>query len=239
MPLFNQDKQNYDLPTDALIVEELDLGSKGYPNRALILWTLKPEKHSLGNDPEYPYTCPDKTRGSHYSGLTRVSLLNTKTLTVINTVEIKSEYLDGEDSFDIPYAIREGYYYKVPGNPKKGEERKPQIIWLKDYNGDGMALEFALFDAFGCMGLQTALIGYSPSQDRVIQYQIRLEVEEGGNRSTDVFNWMDYLFSKEPLRPGYWKYEIDYRGRDGPLCKYEITYNVKTEEFEGRLIVQH
>jgi len=47
--------------------------------------------------------------------------------------------------------------------------------------------------------------------------------------------WADYLFSKKPQRPGYWKYEIDYRGRAGTLDQYEIRYNRLLERFEGRL----
>jgi hypothetical protein len=96
---------------------------------------------------------------------------------IINTLKILEE---GEDSFDLPYAIRRGYYYRVD-SLKKGEA-KPTIIWLRDYNGDGKALEFAFFDAVACMGLQTTLIGYSAKQDRVIQYPIELKVIEGKKR---------------------------------------------------------
>ena len=84
-------------------------------------------------DPEEPYTCPDETRGSCYSGPTRVSLLNTTTRTVINTIEIKDRHFEGMDayeehanSFDIPYAIRKGYYYKVEGDAPESEEVKPR-----------------------------------------------------------------------------------------------------------------
>jgi hypothetical protein len=41
---------------------------------------------------------------------------------------------------------------------------------LRDHNGDGDALEFALFDAPACMGLETTLVGYSRARDKVIQY---------------------------------------------------------------------
>ena len=56
----------------------------------------------------------------------------------------------------------------------KEAEGKPTIMWLKDYNGDGTAWEFALFNAEACMGLATTLIGYSERQDKVIQYQTQL-----------------------------------------------------------------
>ena len=41
----------------------------------------------------------------------------------------------------------------------------------------------------------------------------------------------------KPLRSGYWKYEIDYRGRAGSLDKWEVRYNPAKERFEGKLIV--
>jgi hypothetical protein len=51
-------------------------------------------------------------------------------------------------------------YYHVEG-VSKDREGKPAIMRMRDYNGDGKALEFALFDALACMGLETTLIGYS------------------------------------------------------------------------------
>ena len=48
---------------------------------------------------------------------------------------------------------------------------------------------------------------------------------------------MKTLFCKKPLRPGFWKYEIDYRGRAGSLDKWEVRYNAARERFEGKLII--
>src|SRR2546423_11219438 len=102
----------YGLPSGALVIEEQTLKSVGHADRAFVLWMLNPEKHPTDYSPDETYPCPDRTRGSHYSGPTRVSLLNTKTGKIVDTVEIKQEYNDGENSFDIPYAIRKGFYYK-------------------------------------------------------------------------------------------------------------------------------
>jgi len=64
-----------------------------------------------------------------------------------------------EDSLDIPYLIRrDRYRVDAPG---RGGEGKPTIINLSDYNGDGRALEFALFDAESCSDVAVQLIGYS------------------------------------------------------------------------------
>jgi len=127
--------------------------------------------------------------------------------------------------------------YPVNARTANGVEAKPTVMLLKDYNGDGKPLEFALFEAEACMGLATTLIGYSEKQDRVIQYPVKLTVLEGSKHSERVSPWADYLFNKKPVRPGYWKYEIDYRGRAGSLDKWEVRYNAAREQFEGTLTV--
>jgi hypothetical protein len=230
-PSFAQRKsRNYQLPVGALIIETQPVKT----DRALILWMLNPKK--IPRDvPDEPYTCPEETRGSYYNGATRVSLVDTQTRRIINTIRLRQEYNEGADEFDVPYKIHSGSYYHVEGVPV-GREGKPTIMWLRDYNGDGKAAEFALFDALACMGLQTALIGYSERQDKVIQYPTRLVVEEKGKRSVGIRRWIDYLFSGKPKSAGYWKYEIDYRGRGGLITKYEIRYNRRTERFEGKVV---
>lgn len=223
---------DYGLPAGGQVIEIQPIRSMKHPHRALMLWMLNPLK--VPRDyPDIPYTCPEYTRGSHYSGPTRVSLVDTQAKKIINTINILN--FEGNDSFDIPYRIEKGLYYHVAGVPK-GKEGKPTIMWLRDYNGDGHAWEFALFDALFCMGLPTTLIGYSEAQDRVIQYPVELTEISGKEKSTRMALWVDYLFSKPPERPGFWKYAIDYRGRAGTLDSYEVRYLPKEEKFEGQLI---
>ncbi len=226
--------RNYGLPAGARIIEIQSLKGKGYPNRLLLLWMVKPEKHPRDAADDL-YTCPEETRGSFFSGPTRVSLFDLDRGRVINTVKIRQEYSDsgGADTFDLPFRIHAGSYYRVPG-VAAGKEGRPKLMWLRDYNGDGKALEFALFDAEACMGLASTLIGYSERQDKVIQYPIRLRVKGEGERTRSVSHWCDYLFALKPCAPGYWRYEIDYRGRDGSLDKYEIRYRAEAGRFEGR-----
>jgi len=220
------------LPADAVILEQRKLLPSVRANREIVLWMVKPSKNPNNYAPDDIYTCPDQSRGSYYSGPTRVSLVDSGTNSIVNTLRISAE---AEESFDLPYAIRKGYYYRVD-SVKRGEA-KPTIIWLRDYNGDGQALEFAFFDAVACMGLQTTLIGYSAKQDRVVQYPIKLEVIEGKKRSSRTSLWADYLFNQKPRRPGYWKYETDHPDREGTLDKWEVRYNAAQEQFEGTLTV--
>jgi hypothetical protein len=222
------------LPPGALVLEKQQLP---VANRTLMLWMLNPKKNPSDYGADEPIPCPDQTRGSHYSGPTRVSLLNSATNTIVNTIKVAKEYEDDEDSFDVPYAIRKGFYYHVPAPVGRAVEARPMILWLRDYNGDGKALEFALYDALACMGLETTLIGYSEKQDRVIQYSVHLDVTEGTKHSTRDSLWADYLFNKKPIRPGVWKYEIDYRGRAGSLDKWEVRYNPARERFDGKLTI--
>ena len=224
------------LPADATLLETRAVPSARHAHRLLVLWMIKPVKYPNTSAPDDIYTCPDQTRGSYYSGPTRVSLLDSSTNRIINTVIISED--DGAGaSFDLPYAIRRGYYYYVAPRTRRGVEAKPNIMRLQDYNDDGKALEFALFNAEACMGLSTTLIGYSENQDRVIQYLVKLDVVEGSNRVTRISPWADYLFSRKPLRRGYWRYEIDYRGRGGSLDKWEVRYNRASDQFEGQLTV--
>jgi hypothetical protein len=222
-----------ELPSGALVIEQRTLGAEGHPNRTLVLWMLKPEKHPDGYGRDDLYNCPDQTRGSYYEGPTRVSLVNAETGKLINTIKIK-DYAEQADKLEVPYAIRKGYYYEVEGKPGKTEEARPRLLLLKDYNGDGKALEFALFDALACMGLRSTLIGYSERQDKVIQYSIRLTQVESKKKSVETLSWCDYLFAEKPKAPGFWEYKVDYRGRAGPLAEYEIRYNSSNEVFEGK-----
>jgi hypothetical protein len=242
LPLLAQsDRENVGLPATSLIVERQPLPGSAHQNRALLLWMEHFEKHDesrrLKQDSDY--TCPDMTTGSvYYSGPTRISLIDTSSNKVINTVKLLSP--DGKDSFDVPFRIAKNIWghsghYEVPG-PLVHGEGKPALLALKDYNGDGKALEAAFFVAEACMGLPTTLIGYSISQDRIIQYEVdSCALGEDGKTRAPAATWVDYLFAKAPLRPGYWKYTIDYRGRtdDGNgLERFEIRYDAKHERFK-------
>lgn len=224
------------LPEGAAEVERVSLGKAGYPDRLLVLWMLKPETNPTGYGPDDPYTCPDFSRGSFFSGPTRVSLVDVKTGTLLNTLELRDPHDSSNDSLDIPYAIRKGFYYRVPGNPKETEEVKPVLLDLRDYNGDGNALEFTLYDALNCMVLRTTLVGYSPAKDKAVNYPVRLKTTFDGKPDTLVTCWPDRLFHEKPVRSGRWAYEVDYRGRGGTLDCYEVRYVPEKEAFEGTLV---
>lgn len=211
------------LPDTAKVLER----SQVTDNRELWLWMEQPEKHSRDSSEDL-YSCPEQTRGHYYSGITKISLIDRQNKTILQTLDIKGA--DNNNILDLPYLIKQGYYYHVP-KLTKNQEGKPQLLLLKDYNHDGKKHEFALFDAIACMGLETTLIGYSEKQDRIIQYQIELKTQQG----TINQYWIDYLFTKQPNKQGVWQYEIDYRGRAGSLDNYDIHYDQDREIFYGTL----
>jgi hypothetical protein len=221
---------NYHLPTGAVILETRTLPPKVSSPRTLLLWMLHPTKNPRDSGDEEIYSCPEETRGSYYHGLLRLSLVNGQTGQILQTLEIEE---DADDkTLDIPYRIHQGSYYQVDG-VAKGQEGKPTIMALRDYNGDGQALEFALFDAIACMGLATTLIGYREQQDNLWQYPVELTIEGEGEPRQETWLWPDYLFSIEPCRPGCWDFQIDYRGRGGSLDTYQLRYNSQKERLEG------
>jgi len=223
------------LPSEAKIVEVRPLPKTVAPNRALVLWMVKPqgfprhlEQGDADTEPD-EYTCPDETRGWFYRGPTRVSLVDTSTDAIINTVEIKVALVKGwQDDFDIPYRIRPTYYRVDP--PLRAGEGTPVILDLRDYNGDGEALEFAVFDAQSCSVVQTQLIGYSRRQDRVIQYAIELSGDTDIGRDPTLL-WLDKFLVQKPIRPGIWRYERHYNS--GARAKFDISYDPVAERFRG------
>lgn len=214
------------IPKSAVILEKAVVN----PNRQLVLWMPNPKKNPRDNSEEI-YTCPEQSRGHYYLGTAKVSLVNSKTNEVINTIEIDANASDDEANvLDLPYKIRRGYY-NVP-KLDKYKEGKPVIMKLSDLNNDGYPHEFPIFNALACMGLDTTLIGYSWKQDKVIQYPIELKTKDGVSKGY----WADYLFGHKSDKKGVWRYQIDYRGRGGTLDKYTFRYDKNKEMFVGNLV---
>ena len=184
-PAFGQ-MDHYALPPGGQVIEVQPIQSTKHGQRALLLWMLNPLKVPR-DTPDDPYMCPEYTRGSYYQGPTRVSLVDPQTKKIINTLKIQNP-LEDRDTFDIPYRIESGLYYHVAGVPK-GKEGKPTIMWLKDYNGDGHAWEFALFDAIACIQLVKLRVGTRDGKIIVRTFDLRDEQPapaaspNGGHRS--------------------------------------------------------
>lgn len=235
------------LPPNAQVVERVPIPASIHKNRELVLWMVSPQRHDRGPDSaSHPYTCPESTTGSYFSGRTRVSLADTVTHRLINTENIQHKG-NGPDTFNIPYRIQPGLY-QVPGTPE-GREGKPALLALRDTNGDGIPLEVPFFEADSCASLQTMLIGYSVKQDRVIRYALEMKItdylmlgEDGDNKTvqngdpeTTVATWVEGFFARTPNEPGHWQYEQDMREYNYPLLQYDVRYDAEREIFAGKL----
>jgi hypothetical protein len=97
---------------------------------------LNPTRRALSAGDADIYSCPQETRGaSYYEGPTRVSLQDTDTGNIINTISISDS--SQKDAFYLPCEIKQGYYYSVDAPPET--EGKPVILDYRDINGEGAA----------------------------------------------------------------------------------------------------
>lgn len=220
------------LPADALVLETGSLSAAGHPELHMVLWMLRPERHPDEIEPGAAYTCPQQTLGSYYQGPTRVSLFDTGSNGIINTIEIRSPDFPDKDRFAIPYLIRPGYYYRADSTDSSRPE-KPTVIDLRDLNGDGRAMEFVLYEKANCSKVMTALIGYSERQNRVIQYPVDLVCVRDGRETRETWDWTDYLFLKPSTSPGNWSYDLQYHG---PPLHFTVHYDSEGERFYGKYI---
>jgi hypothetical protein len=214
----------------AFIIETQRLRGKTAA-RSLVLWMCDPQKHE-DEIVDNVYTCPDQTRGHFYRGQTRLSVIDEKTKRVLNTIPILSDW-ENETTFDIPYRIAR-YFYAVNDHVDRYGEGKPRILSLKDHNGDGDALEFAVFEADSCTIVKTSLFGYSKASDRVLQYPIRLIHREGTTVTVRDSPWLDHFMLQKPVSPGRWKWQQQYHV--GGLTHFDIRYDPATEAFDGDVI---
>jgi hypothetical protein len=228
------------LPDGALLLEDQPVPVWAHPHRALVLWIWPSEDkplhwrsdfNEMGSIPEEggaAYTCPEQATGhSHfYYSRTRVSLVDTQSRHVLNTLPVQIE--DARDEFEIPFLIRSGYYYEVPGPLQQGVG-KPHILALKDLNGDGKALEFVFYWMESCSGPATKIYGYSQRQDRVILYEFRLTDRASGKQNVEA--WMRRFTLQTPVAPMHWVYDDTYN--TGGSIRYDFRYVPERERFEG------
>jgi hypothetical protein len=199
-------------------------------DRVIVLWMEKPveKPRPCPSLDDWAESCPDKTRGCYFRGPTRVSLVDAASGRVINTIKIENPY-DGEDVFDIPFKVMTPGPYRFDA-----KTRRPEILWLRDYNGDGKALEFALFDAADCSDLFTSLLGYSEKQDALLQYKVHVHYD----KDNFVTVWPEHLFNIKPKRMRFWRYRLGYPPGppDAPYEYWTVRYIPDREEFEARCV---
>jgi hypothetical protein len=235
--------KNLGLSSQALIVEQQTLQS--YPNRAFILWV---DSGRVGFESDELYTCPQVTTGTGYfQGRVRVSLIDTKNQKIINTIPIYSDAwgVSSRDCFIVPFCIANPKYkfeigqlkyHAIGGDSIK--DGRAKVLYLDDYNSDGKKLEFALYEQMGCITCSSTLFGYNEKADSLINYTIVLEkteLDSAQNQSyTTESTWVSQMFTLKPKK-GIYDFALDYRGRGGNLCYYNVAFSKENNRFEGTL----
>lgn len=221
------------LPNDAKVIECASL-APAVPDRAYVLWMLAPKR--VAHDKGDVYTCPDRSRGSYWSGPTRLSLLDTRNGVLLNTIPI-NDPMEETDRFDLPYFIpaTQGFPYLVPEVAGKEKEGRPALLHLRDADGDGKPLEFYLASADNCMLMLYAVFGYDPGKDAAVHYPVLLTSAEKGKKSQETTGWLNFWPLQAGMQKGRYAWDVDFRGRAGCLERYAVAYNGARQRFEGML----
>jgi hypothetical protein len=218
------------LPSGARIMEIRPLPARG---RFLVLWMQTPTDSgcSADTDEPYPISAPAMTRGCYLRGPTRLSLIVAGDAALKGTVPIVGPF-ETTDSFDVPYLLGREGPYRV-----RGRFGTPELLWLRDYNGDGLATEVAFFSAESGSDLLTTVVGYEPETERLRRYSFHV-VATGSDGATETYEteWLQGLFwfSLQPRRPPHWRFEADYPG--GPHESYDVHYNPSERRFDVRVL---
>jgi len=218
------------LPSDARIAEIRPLPDRGH---FLVLWMHLATDSGCSSDPEepYPFSYPAMTRGCYLRGPTRLSLVVEGDTAVRDTLQIIGP-IETADSFDVPYRLGRDGPYRV-------RERfgRPELLWLRDYNGDRRALEVAFFCAESSSDFFTTVVGYEPETGhlRHLTFHVVATATDGVTKTYDT-EWLQGLFwfSLQPQRRAQWRFEADYPG--GPHESYSVHYNPGQRRFEVRLV---
>jgi hypothetical protein len=202
------------LPDGAEIVETANLTTVVGKPRMVVLWMLRPQRYSSKN--RNGGDCSDIVTGDfgeYRKGPTRLSLIDAKQASIVNTIEIRAGCDQCEDSFEIPLCV----LTSTSGNPGTSN------LELKDLTGEGLRADFSLFifEAYGLVS--TGAFGYDPKSDMVVQYPIQI----GRNQTL----WTEQVFAQAPLRPGYWRFKWARGHGDDSTYLEEVRFSRVRREF--------
>jgi hypothetical protein len=147
------------LPAGAEVIETADLSATVAKPRVVVLWMLNPEHHmdKRSDNTNEGGECSDILRGefgAYWKGPTRLSLVDSAQLKVINSIEIRngSPCSDkgcglGEDTFAVPFCVFSSFHPTDGTSVKSGKRN----LWLRDFTGEGVAVQFPMlwFEAYG------------------------------------------------------------------------------------------
>ena len=195
------------IPKEAEILETKPLSNELRPGRAIVIWMLSPEEHPVSNFLQDQPACPRYSRSAFKRGATRISLVDTSKMRVINSVPVRYE---DDDYFDLP--------------------AKLELLTLRDIDGDGVAAEFILYDLHSCEERDTFVFGYNTEKDRVAHYYFQLTDTDGDRvRSASLPGF----HSQKPTSPRHWNFKVTDDTGDERV--YDIRFLPERQRFEGTM----
>jgi hypothetical protein len=218
------------LPAGAAAVETARLNLKSGQPRVLVLWMSS--RTRVARAGEFSY-CGDYVYGDHWSGPARLSLVDSRKKSLINTIEINSDRHAPDNSggiFRIPYFVS-SVYYRVPRRNRK-KEGVPRILHLRDMTGEGQRAQFVLFDYLACGIANTSVFGYSLKADRAVQF----EVETFAKRHRpELTAWVPQVFLAKPVRPGAWRFTWEAGHGDMFFNHEDVSFDRERQLFVRKL----
>ncbi|MCC6459732.1 MAG: hypothetical protein IT260_04655 [Saprospiraceae bacterium] len=191
------------------------------------------------------YTCPAESTGHGFvCGAIRYVLLDPQQNTVLDTLpDLRCEEYRSPWCHELPFSICQGYTYRSNGDHER--EGLARILTFSDFDRDGLAAEFPLFEYGGSCGFNAAvLVGYDARQDalRPLSFSFAAAEEDWENRRKGqdstyqaVYDWLPNpplraLLQQDTLR---YFFSIGHGSEIAEL--YTIWFERSAREYRGTL----
>jgi len=250
------------LPGNAIIIDAKTF-STPHGNRTILAWMqqVRVNLNTLENDREEQNEWSYVTNGSGYfDGLLYFTLVDESKLHIINTVRIRhftssvnvtgDKVFYDEETIVYPFSINNplagkeksyfGSAYHAIGGTKT-KDGTADVLHLFDFNGDGKAYEFALFDQESVPTLSSTLFGYNEKKDSLLWYSWNLarhyKTSSGDSIGMVSESWLDQAISHRFDGKKKIHYSRDLRGRGGSKFEYFLRYDQKNDKYSGDIYI--
>ena len=191
------------------------------------------------------YTCPAESTGHGFvCGAIRFVLLDPQHNTVLDTLpdQVFEEYRPAW-CHELPFSICRGYTYRSDGTRER--EGQARVLTFSDFDHDGLAAEFPLFEYGGSCGFNAAaLVGYDARQDalRPISFAFSVAEEDWENRRNGqdstyqaVYDWLPNLPLRGLLQQDTLRYFFS-AGHGSEIAElYTLWFDREARHYQGAL----
>lgn len=182
------------LPPGGRIIEQEAIDAR----RALVLWMQKPR---YANIPREYHAASEFLYNPWWIGPAYLSLLDITTNRIVQSIDLPK---------DLP--IPAAGYYSYPGS----KQRRP-VLEMRDLTGEGVKGQFSLLEYLNSSTNVTRAYGYSPTQDRLVQYKIL----DGGKPQLSI----PVIFQQPQASPGLWKFIHSGDHGDDAIYDEHVTFD--------------